>query len=254
MKKVVLFFSVVMAMAFWSCEEEKNARIEVWLTDTPADFQQVNIDLQGVEVKASENEDERGWQALEVTPKVYNLLDWTNGKETFLGGLDIPGGRLSQIRLILGDNNTVKVDGDVHPLSTPSAQQSGLKVNINEVLAEGITYKITLDFEAGKSVVVTGANSYSLKPVIRTMTEAQDGAIKGDIEPAGIVGISVMKDEEIVTTTSSDEAGEFLIQGLEAGTYRLVFDPAGDTPVVEKTDITVSLGEVTDVGVIDIEQ
>jgi hypothetical protein len=254
MKKSVLFFVAVMPLFFWSCEEEKNAKVEVWLTDAPADFQEVNIDLLEVEIKASDTEDETGWQALDVTPKVYNLLDWTNGKETFLGGAEVPAGRLSQIRLKLGENNSVKVDGTVQPLNTPSAQQSGLKLNINQVLTEGITYKITLDFEAGKSIVVTGNNTYSLKPVIRVMTEAQDGAIKGDIEPAGVVSIAVMSGEETVTTSSSDETGQFLIQGLAAGTYRLVFDPSGDAPVVEKTDVKVNLGEVTDIGVIDIEQ
>lgn len=254
MKKSVLFFVLTVATFFWSCEDGKNARVEVWLTDAPADFQEVNIDLQTVEVRSTEKEDEKAWQTIEIAPKIYNLLDWTNGKETFLGGVEIPAGRLSQIRLKLGENNSVKIDGAVHPLATPSAQQSGLKVSINQVLVEGITYKVTLDFEAGKSVVITGNNSYSLKPVIRTITEAQDGAIKGDIEPAGIISISIMSGAEIVTTTSSDEAGEFLIRGLEAGTYHLVFDPEGDTPVVEKANVQVRLGEVTDIGVIDIEQ
>jgi hypothetical protein len=254
MKRLVLFLVVAMSTVIWSCHDERNAKIEVWLTDAPAGFQEVNIDLQGVEVQTRESDDEKSWQALEVTPKVYNLLDWTNGKETFLGGVEMPAGRLSQIRLILGENNTVKRNETVHPLNTPSGQQSGLKVSINQVLAEGITYKITLDFEAGKSVVVTGNNSYSLKPVIRAMTEAQDGAIRGDIEPAGTVSVAVMSGEELVTTTSTDAAGEFLIQGLDAGTYNLVFDPNGNAPIVEKSGVEVRLGKVTDIGVIDIEQ
>lgn len=254
MKKLMLFCAAAVALFFSSCQEEKNAKVEIWLTDAPADFQEVNIDLQGVEIKGSGGEGETGWQALPVESKIYNLLNWTNGKEIFLGGLEIPAGKLSQIRLKLGENNTVKVDGAGHPLSTPSAQQSGLKVNLNQVLVEGITYKITLDFEAAKSIVVTGNGAYSLKPVIRAITEAQDGAIKGDIEPAGVISIEVMSGEESVSTTWSDESGEFLIEGLEPGTYRLIFNPEGDAPVVEKADIEVNLGAVTDIGVIAIEQ
>ena len=237
-----------------SCEDEKNARIEVWLTDDAGDYQQVNVDLQGVEVHANEIDNERGWKSLDVTPKIYDLLKLANGEETLLGELDLPGGKLSQIRLKLGENNTVKVDDQVFPLSTPSAQQSGLKVQINKVLTEGITYKILLDFDAGKSVVKTGEGSYILKPVIRAITEVIDGAIKGKVEPAGVVSIAVLSGEEIITTTQTNEEGEFLIQGLEAGTYSLTFDGPGDEPVHEKADVEVQLGEVNDIGTVTIAE
>lgn len=255
MKKLFLFSLGLLSLIFFSCEDDqKNARIEVWLTDGPGDYQQVNIDLKAVEVHSSEADTENGWQSVNVTPQVYNLLDFTNGKETLLGGLELPGGRISQIRLKLGDGNTVMIDGVLHDLTTPSAQQSGLKIKVNEVLAEGITYKITLDFEAGKSVVETGNGKYILKPVIRAMTEAQDGAIKGAINPAGIVAISLMAADTTVTTTSSTEEGLFRINGLAPGTYKLVFDAPGDGPLVEKADVNVELGVVTDVGTVEVAQ
>lgn len=254
MKKLTFLFSAFLAVFLFSCEQEKNARIEVWLTDAPGDFQEVNIEVQGVEIHSNQNDNGRGWQSLNVTPTMYDLLKLTNGQETLLGALELPGGRLSQIRLILGENNTVKINNAVFSLSTPSAQQSGLKVQVHEVLAEGITYKIVLDFDAAKSVIETGAGTYTLKPVVRALTEAQDGAIKGKVDPAGIVSIAVVSGEEIITTTSSDENGDFLIRGLEAGTYRLLFDPAGNGPVTEKSAVHVTLGEVTDLEVVAMIQ
>ena len=253
MKKLFLFCLPLMTLFLFSCQDEnKNARIEVWLTDAAGDYQAVNVDVQGVEINSAEGE--QGWQSLAITPKVYNLIELANGNETFLGDLELPGGRISQIRLILGDSNTV-VDKDTieHELKTPSAQQSGLKIQVHQVLAEGITYKILLDFEAGKSVVKTGSNNYILKPVIRATTEAQDGAIKGSVSPAGVVAVSLMAADTVVTTTSTDEAGKFLIRGLDAGTYKLVFDAGSDTPDIEKADVSVSVGEVTDIGVISMQ-
>lgn len=254
MKKLfVLSLALVLGLA--SCEEEKNARIEVWLTDAPGDFQEVNVDIQGVEIHSGADDDNgKGWQALDVAPQVHNLLELTNGAKILLGDLELPAGKISQIRLKLGDNNSVKVDDETFELSTPSAQQSGLKVQIHQVLVEGITYRIVLDFDAAKSVVETGNNHFLLKPVIRAMTEAQDGAIKGKIDPAQSLSISVMSGEEIVTTTTSNAEGEFLIRGLETGTYRLIFDLPGDTPDVEKSDVSVELGGVTDLGVVQIAQ
>lgn len=240
---------------FLSCEDEKNTKIEVWLTDAPGDFQEVNIDLKAIEIHSSETDNGSGWKALEVNQGTYDLLELTNGRETLLGGLELPGGKISQIRLKLGDNNTVKVKDVVHALNTPSAQQSGLKLQVHEVLMEGITYKILLDFDAAKSVVQTGNGTYSLKPVIRAITKAQDGAIKGVITPAGSpVSISAIMGEEIVTTTASDDLGNFLLRGLAAGNYRIVFDAGEGVPTVEKTNVTVELGIVTDLGTVEITQ
>jgi hypothetical protein len=44
------------------------------------------------------------------------LLDFVNGEETVLVTDDIPSGMLSQIRLVLGDNNTVMADSVVYDL------------------------------------------------------------------------------------------------------------------------------------------
>lgn len=256
MKKRFLIILTVFSCLFFSCEDEKNAKIEVWLTDAPGDFQEVNIDLQAVEVHSNETAGEQGWKSLEITQGTYDLLKLTNGKETLLGDLELPGGRISQIRLKLGENNEVRVDDQVFSLSTPSAQQSGLKIQINEVLAEGITYKILLDFDAAKSVVQTGTGAYSLKPVIRAITKAQDGAIKGLVvnpaETQVTVSAYLSNAVESTTTTTADEEGNFLIRGLEAGTYRLVFD--GGTQSIEKADVAVSLGIVTDSGTVDIPE
>lgn len=255
MKKFFLFSLSLLSLFLFSCQDEnKSARIEVWLTDAPGDYEQVNIDLQGVEINTSEAEN--GWQSLEITPETYNLLDLANGNETFLGDLDIPGGRISQIRLKLGDNNSVKLEGEDegHKLVVPSGEVSGLKIQVHKVLEEGVTYKVLLDFEAGKSVVKTGPGAFLLKPVIRAITEAQNGAIKGSVTPKGIVAISVLDDEGVeVSTTATDEEGAFQVLGLAAGTYTLVFDSGEETPDVEKADVSVVAGETTDIGIVSME-
>jgi hypothetical protein len=86
------------------------------------------------------------------------------------------------------------------------------------------------------------------------LTKAQDGLIKGLVDPARSVSISVVAGEETISTTTSDEDGNFLIRGLAAGKYKLVFDAPGDGPVVEKADVEVTLGEITDVGTVAVAQ
>src|SRR5687768_4491988 len=101
------------------------ATLQVRLTDAPGDYEAVYIDLQGVEINASETSDETaGWVRLKNTQAgVYDLLKLTNGLDTLLASDMIPAGKIAQIRLILGDKNSVTVNGNSYTLKTPSSQQ-----------------------------------------------------------------------------------------------------------------------------------
>lgn len=239
-----------------SCDSfDKNARVEVWLTDAPGDYQEVNVEIEGVEIHASENDNGKGWKALDVDKRIINLLDLTNGKDTLLGSIDIPSGKISQIRLKLGDNNSVKMGNKVYDLNIPSGSQSGLKLLVNERFVEGVTYKILLDFDVARSIVVTGSHQYKLKPVIRTITEAQTGAIKGEVDPKeSTPAIYAINGTDTLGTTFSDSTGHFLLRGIPAGTYEVHFVPNSDYAFTEKTGVNVQAGVVTDLETVTIEE
>jgi len=167
-----------------------------------------------------------------------------------LGVIELPAGRISQVRLMLGNNNTLKVDGETKSLTTPSAQQSGLKLNVHADLVEGITYTLLLDFDAARSVVKAGASGdYLLKPVIRTITEATSGAIAGTIsEPMAKPAVYALMADDTLGTTFANEEGKFLIKGLQPGTYTVSFSPATSYTIDDITDIAVTLGQVTSLG------
>lgn len=251
MKKILfLGFLSILIVAIFGCDSDsKNARLEVWLTDAPGDYQEVNVEIEGVQVHIGNGEQESGWKSLDVDGGVYDLLELTNGLDTLLGAIELPPGQISQVRLKLGDDNTIRVGGKVHPLSTPSGQQSGLKLQVHTVLAEGITYKILLDFDVARSVVHRGNETYSLKPVIRTITEAQDGAIKGVVNPASSTpAVYAIEGTDTVATTYTDDAGKFLLRGLEAGTYKVVFLPNSEYDTLVRENVDVTIGTVTDLG------
>lgn len=189
---------------------------------------------------------------------MQNVLTLANGLEMLLGEVDLPAGRVSQLRLILGDGNTLKVDGVVEPLTVPSGEQSGLKLNIQTDLVAGVTYVFTLDFDAARSIVDHGNGTYSLKPVIRVVTEATSGSITGTIDPAAatpavyaINGAGTV-DADTVATTFADATGYFLLRGVPAGTYTVTFEPGTGFTPVQKPDVVVTIGQATDVGVVDV--
>ncbi|MES2239618.1 MAG: DUF4382 domain-containing protein, partial [Bacteroidota bacterium] len=161
-------------------DSTQTSRVAVHMTDAPGDYDAVYVDVQDVLIKNSTDDSDGGWVSIgNITPGIYNLLDLTGGVNVMLADNEVPSGYLGQIRLLLGDENTVVKDGVTYPLHTPSAQQSGLKLKINQTLVGGVTYDFLLDFDVAHSVVVQAGSSgnFNLHPVIRVSTMATSGAI-----------------------------------------------------------------------------
>jgi hypothetical protein len=251
MKKIMhaLFLSLFVLVVA-SCDKDNNddkAQLSVLMTDAPAVYDAVLIDLQRVEVTG----DGGGDIVLNTNADIYNLLDLTNGVNTLIATADMEPGTISQIRLILGPNNSVVVDGVSHPLSTPSAEQSGLKLQVHQTFEPGVSYAILLDFDANQSIVEKGNGEYSLKPVIRTIDIALSGSIKGGIAPVGTVAtITVTSDLLHYYSTVSNSNGDFLVAGLPAGTYYVKITPALPLLPVTLTGKTVTVGATTNIGII----
>lgn len=253
MKVNGILFLLSLLFLFSACQDDnEKAKLVIRLTDSPGDYTKVNIDIQGIEVNGP-----NGWTSLpNVNEGVYNLLDFTDGRETVLTSTEYPAGKINQIRLILGPDNSVEIDEETHPLETPSAQQSGLKLLLNAELTAGITYAILLDFEAAKSIVKTGSDKYILKPVIKVVSEAQDGAIEGKVVPAelNVAVFAISGEDTLGTSYVQPGAEDFFVGGLPAGTYNVSFDP-GELSGYQKAlkeNIGVTVGEITNVGTTEL--
>ena len=135
----------------------------IMLTDAPAEWDEVNIDLKQVNVRFSD--DTASWIALPTRDSIYNLLDLQNGLDTLIAQGTVPSNTLREVRLVLGDDNTIKVNGQSYPLTIPSGATSGLKIKVNKKLNATIE-TIVLDFDAGMSVNAE-QDGYKLRPVIQ---------------------------------------------------------------------------------------
>jgi hypothetical protein len=244
-----LFVFLLFTLGLISCSDKdsnEKARLEVRMTDDPAAYNAVFIDLKDVQINVTDDAD-KGWQSLPgVHAGIYNLLDLVNDKDTLLVKADIPSGKLHQIRLVLGTNNSIVAKGITIPLETPSAQQSGLKLNVQQNVTGGILYTMLLDFDAGKSVVQTGSSKFILKPVIRTVLNAVGGSIKGAVTPSTVVTAVYAINGTDTMTTFTDLTGGYLIKGVPAASYTMKYWPT-DTAYKSqtKTGIIVTTGNVT---------
>jgi hypothetical protein len=229
--------------------------MEVRMTDAPGDYEEVNVDIRSVQIHKEDTNSESGWMTLDnINPGIYNLLDFANGRDTLLASANLPAGTISQIRLVLGNNNSLKLkNGNVVDLKTPSGQTSGVKLKINAELQEDVTYVVLLDFDAAKSVVARGNGQYNLKPVVRTITQAIAGGIKGKVTPAeykpGIYVISAAND---TIGGFANENGDFLIKGIKAGTYTVKFYTENSAHDKTLNNVSISQDQIKDLGTVDL--
>lgn len=251
--KILSAVIFVFAIGLLSCKKKpaqtpyKKTHYSVRLTDAPGPYSAVNINLQGVEIKSNGNET----ILLNINSGMYNLLHFANGLDTLIATGDLNVTKVSQIRLILGPGNTVVKNGITYPLATPSAEESGLKLQVHQNLEAGVAYEVLLDFDANQSIVENGNGSYSLKPVIRTIENAISGSISGTINP--IVVCSVSASSGGITYSSQCNAnGQFVIKGLPAGAYSLTATPVNPYSPQTINTIQVTVGSTKNVGIINL--
>jgi hypothetical protein len=226
-----LFFSaLIISCSKNDASDRGQARFQVFLTDDPGDYEAVYIDIQDVQVNFTGNGD-NGWQSLEgVNKGIYDLLTLADNSDTLLADADIPSGRVYQLRLVLGTESYVKVNGTMVKLNSPADQQAGLILKIQQYISGGILFKVILDFDALKSIVFVDSSNYNLKPSIRTVFEFVGGSIRGYVRPKDFrTSVYAIQGTDTVASTLTGQEGGYTIKGIAEGSYSLFFNPQDST-------------------------
>ncbi|MFT3903747.1 MAG: DUF4382 domain-containing protein [Niabella sp.] len=267
MKNLNFLMLLVTVLLIVSCRKNDspqpvNKLFSVYLTDNPADLDEVNIDIHSVEVKIDENNsgneqqiallddnrsndslgapggilwhggipvgdrDEFGkWQALNFETGIYDMLKLRNGVDMLLGSVQTAG-TVRKIRIALGTNNYVVKDGVQIPLKlADDSVNHHIYVDVlkeSRVENSDGSTTVYLDFDLGRSVYEMG-NEYLLNPYLRTLPADRSLEMEGYAFPAeASVMVSVYND----TNTASalpDNNGYFKIRGLELGRYSVKY-------------------------------
>jgi hypothetical protein len=229
------------------------------LTDAPScGYDHVNVAIQKIRVNQSStaSDTDAGWTELNfATPKRVDLLTLSNGVLASLGQVPLQVGHYTQMRLVLAANDSanpllnsvVPTGGSEVALTTPSAVQTGLKMNVDINIAANQLADFVLDFDACKSVVAAGGSGkYQLKPVVAVTPNYVSG-VSGYVDASlanGNTLVSVQQGGVVVKATAPDSTGKFLLQPVAPGSYDLVVTaPGRATEVV--TGLTVTASTVT---------
>ncbi len=217
------------------------------LTDAPAcGYDNVWVTVEKVRVHASgaAAETDGGWsEVVLATPQRIDLLTLTNGTLQPLGQTTLPAGKYTQMRLVLGSTapagspagtlaNSIKPTGGAEvALTTPSALQSGLKMNIDIDVPADKVADFAIDFDACKSFVKAGnSGQYHLKPVLSVIPILSDAGqrIVGYLDtPMAGASVSAQQNGVPARTTTADATGKFVLYPVLPGSYDLVVNATG---------------------------
>ena len=258
MKKLSYLFIFAILVVLAACNKNNsndpavNPVFGVKLTDAPAGYDAVNVEILSMEANLG-----NGWVVFPVEhPAIYNLQEFNNGNTMLLiGDTSIAPCMMSELRLVLGTNNTVVVDGISYELKTPSGQTSGYKIKMDpQAMEHGGLYRLVIDFDVNASVHMTGNGMYMLKPVVRGYLETAVGGIAGTINPpAGAYYVEALNSTDTTGTLINQANGEFLIGTAMPGTYVVTF--YANPGFINKTiaDVVVVAGNITQLGTVTIE-
>ena len=225
-------------------------RLRVGLVDAPAmieGLEALTVTFAGVSVHASGSAatTDGGWIEISggtesAAPPTFDLLQLVNGVEGVLAIGDLTEGRYTQVRIII-QSATLTINGVTDPLTIPSGEETGIKLVGPFAVTSGLDTELTVDFDAGRSIRQT-ATGYQLSPTFRVVQDDLVGKISGTVLPVGIGALVAAYEEgsdrsnadNIITSTFVDEAsGEYVLQGLEEGSYDLEATAFGYTTETE---------------------
>jgi hypothetical protein len=156
-------------------DTENMSAVVVTLSQVEAHYAGVDVsDDGGKKIDEDKDDDgDGGWRAFAGPARSFDLLALQNGVSEALGELELPAGKITQIRLHIdeaGPNVITLKSGQTCALDLRDVDKKGVKINHPFKaleLKDGKRLEVVVDFDLEESVEMDGACAYRLKPVIK---------------------------------------------------------------------------------------
>ena len=251
--KGLKFTAFFICLFFLACQKSEHSAVgkgsssvNIFLTDDPSlVFEHVFLDISKVEIKVedaeessheSEHHDEAededhhggtsgGWMPVAIHPGIYDILRFRNGLDTLFGSASFDAVKgLHKVRVTLGSNNSVVLNGVTSPLMIHN-NDNIIVINIDETVVAvnsgGLT-NFWIDIDAGRSIRLHG-NEFELKPNVKVFSREKSASIEGRVLPddASVVVMAINGTDTV--SAKPEREGEFKFIGLKPGTYSLLY-------------------------------
>ncbi|HEY4109528.1 DUF4382 domain-containing protein [Puia sp.] len=229
------------------------SQVSLYMTDGPADFTKVLIDIRQVAVEidtaTKQNDPDHDdqwddnycgphrtkdnssviWDTLTITPGIYDLLQLRNGTDTLLGSGLYATGKILKLKITLGSDNTVYTDSTTHYPMEIFGPHPYFTVNVSRTNVGAVTnndFKIWLDFNLGRSIFFW-SGTYYLSPYFVVFNNMVSAKVQGTVLPrgAGALVTGINGTDTIYAVPFGN--GQFKFSNVAAGTWSFNYKGRG---------------------------
>lgn len=274
---------LTMAVVFSSCqksgtENQNPQQLSVYLTDHPAEFENVFVQINKVEAKVDtgrkRDDDDHGdrpgdfdhddddhqngrkdefghWQELSFRAGSYDLLTLRNGVDTLLATGALTG-TIRKIRLTVGTVTVVK-NGVSYPVELQLDKNNHIYIHVRKehMRDSSGTKKLWLDFDVARSIKEVNGKFY-LKPVLKPFHDLTSGQVSGTILPLDAKATVKLYNSTDTAIAIPGSEGRYKIRAMSAGIYSVLVTSANGYKDATLTNITVTKGRETKIPVITL--
>lgn len=233
MKQTIPLFFILATFLFGSaCEgpdTSPKALVNVLLIDSPARWDSVVVEIQGVEIdfvqSGRQGEIQKIWMPYEPAKKTINLSRLVNGISLTVSRREFLLGQITGITLRLGNSHALFQGENRFELTLPSEVKDYTK-EIELDLEAGFSYDLYLDFDLEKSIRVSQSEPLSLNfnPTIYAFTGIGRSDVTGTIAPTAVKPAVYAISGRDSVSTQTNNSGGFAFK-LPPGIYTLYIDP-----------------------------
>lgn len=203
-------------------EERENGLVNFYLVDAPGDFDEVWVEVLGVELVPAGGE--RLFFDYVPANKLVNVSLLVGDASLPIGRGKVPIGEITQMALILGDDIFVKRQGERTDMQYVSSENKRVEFITNYNVLGGVSYDIYFDIDLAKSVTRVGKN-YTFNPVVRTFSNNSQATLTGSIRPVDARPFVYAMSETDTLTTLTNQEGKYTFRGLKSGPYSIRIQP-----------------------------
>jgi hypothetical protein len=178
-KIFAVFLIAALSLAAFACATASadTGAVEVRVTDAPkGNVTAIVVTTDQINIHKTDAGNQSGWETVfggngSNSSASFDLCQVVGVEEVLAFAGDVPAGKYNQVRMHVVNVN-VTVDGEERGATVPS---NWIKIVRPFEVTGGNTTTLLLDFDADKSVVVTGSGKVHFKPVIKLVVRKGEG-------------------------------------------------------------------------------
>jgi len=291
---ILMAAAALLGLGLSSCQKSSSSdtippdknQLEVRFTDDAGFFDSIVVDIQMVAVRIDTSQSNEGredhhpkgeewgelfrdhdqgwedqdahaiWDTLNIQAGQYDLMQLSNGADTLLSSDYIPKGKIIAIRITLGSNNYLVKNGVKYPLNLVDGYNNVYIRIYGDQIAQVHpgSYKLWIDFDAGRSVVKVWNGTFYLKPFIRAFVVSNMGTVQGFVLPMDAYPVITLYNSTDTLYALPRKDGFFKIWGVDEGTYSLFINASNGYRDTTISNVQVTAGHIMDIGTIHLSK